>query len=325
MFFKKSVRQQIEQELELHFLFNHLILVEDVLRLEKETQTLDKNLTLNAKVQNLLNLSQQTHENYNKAKLDLEQLEKESRDAGFKDFTFERLEKVAKEYAKDDDFYELRIIMAIKLVFSLPSKLSAATKKTSFTKISTLLVFPSPQALSEIETSLKNNYKDISLTNKVEREELIKVGLISSLIVAGIVSAVSLPFIGLGATASISGAIATNLITTTTISLASGIAASGVLYVLKSKANEVKILEEFSNLTPDELAYMLSFNATLINYMRRLGVSSETAAIKKRLEIFVKMSNQINVDYYLKQQQIETNSQKKKIMAKCDQILVNSI
>jgi len=325
MFFKKSVRQQIEQELELHFLFNHLILEEDALRLEKEAQALDKNLTMNAKVQNLLNFSQQTHDNYNKAKLDLEQLEKESRDAGFKDFTFERLEKVAKEYAKDDEFYEARIIMAIKLVFSLPSKLNGSTKKTAFAKISTLLAFPNSQALSEIESSLKNNYKDISLTNKVERDELIKVGLISSLIVAGIVSAVTLPFIGLGATASISGAIATNLITTTTISLASGIAASGVLYVLKSKANEVKILEEFSNLTPDELAYMLSFNATLINYMRRLGVSSESSAIKKRLDIFVKMSNQINVDYYLKQQQIETNSQKKKIMAKCDQILVNSI
>ena len=105
------------------------------------------------------------------------------------------------------------------------------------------------------------------------------------------------PSSGLGAGATIGGAIASNIITTTSISLASGIAASGILLINKSKANDLKILEEFNNLTPDELSYMLTFNATLINYMRRLGVAAQSSAIKKRLDMFVKLSNQINVDF----------------------------
>lgn len=325
MFLKKQIRQQIEQEIELHFLLNRLIIETDLKRLEREVKDLERNLTVNAKMQNLLNLAKQTHDDYEKVKGDLEQIEKEAREAGYKDFSLIRLEKVVKEYIKCDEFFENRIILALKLIFSLPIKLNTNTKKEAFKQISTLLNFPSQSALGEIETSLKNNYKDISLTNKVEKDELIKVGLISSLIVAGLVSAVTLPFIGLGAGASLGGAIATNIITTTSISVASGIAASGVLYVMKTKVNEEKILEEFSNLTPDELAYMLAFNATLINYMKRLGVARESSVIKKRLDIFVKLSNQINIDFYLKQQQIETNSQKKKIMAKCDQILLNTI
>ncbi|HKM02381.1 MAG TPA: hypothetical protein VJZ31_00405 [Bacilli bacterium] len=325
MFLKRPLRLKIEQELELHFLFNRLILEDEVMRLEKEVKELDRNLTMNAKVQNLLNIAKQTHENFDKAREQLSIIEKESLDAGFKDFTPERLERVAKAYTKDDEFFENRIIFAIKFIFSLPSKPSSACKKQTFTKISTLLGFPRPNALNEIETSLKNNYKDISLTNKIDVDQLIKVGIISSLVVAGLVSVVTLPFIGFGAGATIGGAIASNIITTTSISLASGIAASGILLINKSKANDLKILEEFNNLTPDELSYMLTFNATLINYMRRLGVAAQSSAIKKRLDMFVKLSNQINVDFYLKQQQIETNGQKKKIMAKCDQILLNQI
>lgn len=318
MFLKKQIRHQIETELELHFLFNHLLLEDELSRLEKEVSELDKNLTMNAKVQNLLNLSKQTHDHFEQTKESLNQIEKEAREAGFKDFSLERLEKVTREYIKSDDYFESRIILAIKLIFSLPNKFNSASKKESFKKISTLLAFPHAKALEDIETSLKANYKDISLSNKVDKEELIKVGVVTSLVVAGLVGVVTLPFMGLG------GALATNLITTTSISVASGIAASGVLYVMKTKVNDAKIVEEFNNLTPDELAYMLAFNATLVAMMKRMGVSVESSAIKKRLDIFVKLSNQINIDFYLKQQQIESNSQKKKMMAKCDHILLNT-
>lgn len=318
MFLKKQIRHQIETELELHFLFHHLLLEDELSRLEKEVSELDKNLTMNAKVQNLLNLSKQTHDHFEQTKESLNQIEKEAREAGFKDFSLERLEKVTREYIKSDDYFESRIILAIKLIFSLPNKINSASKKESFKKISTLLAFPHAKALEDIETNLRANYKDISLSNKVDKEELIKVGVVTSLVVAGLVGVVTLPFMGLG------GALATNLITTTSISVASGIAASGVLYVMKTKVNEAKIVEEFNNLTPDELAYMLAFNATLVAMMKRMGVSVESSAIKKRLDIFVKLSNQINIDFYLKQQQIENNSQKKKMMAKCDHILLNT-
>ena len=42
MFLKKQIRHQIETELELHFLFNHLLLEDELSRLEKEVSELDK-------------------------------------------------------------------------------------------------------------------------------------------------------------------------------------------------------------------------------------------------------------------------------------------
>ncbi len=325
MFLKRQIKQQIEQELELHFLFHHLILATEVKRLAKEVEALDRNLTMNAKVQNLLNFSKSTHENYEVAQDHLVTLEKEALEAGFKDFSSTRLENLARQYVKDDVYYEQRIIMAIKLMFSLPNKLNAKSKNAAFKTIATHLAFPKNTALIEIEKTLRNNYKDISSTNKIDQNELIKVGLISSLVVAGLVSVVTFPLIGLGATASLSGAIATNLITTTSLALVSGVSAAGVAYLIKDRANDAKILAEFNNLTPDELAYMLAFNATLIQTMRKLGIDREASVIKSRLDLFVKLSNQLNVDYYLKQQNIDSNADKKKIIAKCDDILVNSL
>ncbi len=322
---KKALRHKIEQELELHFHFTHRLYQVEREKLVKDVSELDKNLSINAKVQNLLNLAKSTRDNLEKTTSMLSQIEDEAQGAGFKDLSRERLEKVSRSYVEDDDFFERRLVLALKFIFSLPLEVSNTSKKEVFKELSLRLAFPSDSTLTELEKSVKKNYKDISLTNKVSSEELLKVGLVSSVLVAGILSIATLPLIGLGTGATLGGGLVSSLVTTTSISLVSGIGAAGIAYVVKTHTNEQKILDEFINLTPDELAYMLTFNATIVEQMRKLGVKAESSAIRKRLDIFVKLQNQINVDYYLKQQELEVNTQKKKIIAKCDQILQASV
>lgn len=117
---KKALRHKIEQELELHFHFTHRLYQVEREKLVKDVSELDKNLSINAKVQNLLNLAKSTRDNLEKTTSMLSQIEDEAQGAGFKDLSRERLEKVSRRYVEDDDFFERRLVLALKFIFSLP-------------------------------------------------------------------------------------------------------------------------------------------------------------------------------------------------------------
>lgn len=311
-----EIKDKIRLELELHFLLTHLVLESEAKRLGDLIAELDKNITIAAKVQNLLNVTKQTHTNYEAILKALQQVEQEAKEAGFVDFSPSHLEELAQTYIHDDPYYEKRILLAIKLIVSLPKGIHESVKGLAFKQISDMLGFPKDSALQELELTLIHNFKTLNTNFDAQLEDIVKVGLLTSVVTVGLMGVVALPFIAFGG-----AAMMTNIVTTTTLALVTGVAAAGIAYVVKDKLNQKKFIEELANLTPDELASVLAFNATVINYMLKLKVARDNEIIKARLDLYVQLNNQVNVEYYLKAHEDNVSLEKKKIINRCDKLL----
>ena len=105
-----AIKDKIRQELELHFLLTYYVINSELIRLEKEKIELEKNLTLSAKVKNLLDIAKQTQVNLQTMMKLRDQIEDEAKEAGFHDLSREHLEELTRDYIAQDPYYENRIL-----------------------------------------------------------------------------------------------------------------------------------------------------------------------------------------------------------------------
>lgn len=314
-----AIKDKIRQELELHFLLTYYVINSELIRLEKEKIELEKNLTLSAKVKNLLDIAKQTQANLQTMMKLRDQIEDEAKEAGFHDLSREHLEELTRDYIAQDPYYENRILLAIKLIVALPKDINATTKTQVFKHISMMLGFPKSTALSDLETMLVSNYRTLNVDYNAKIEDIVKAGAIASLVTAGFFGVVVIPFLGLG------GAIATKIITTTTLAFLVGAAVAGIAYVINEELDYKKVIDEMYNLSPNELSSVLAFNSTVVNYMIKLGVSRDHEIIKKRLDLYVQLNHKVNTAYYLENEDKLSNAAKKTIINRCDKLLIKAV